>query len=142
MARVKATILCVDDHWKDLIERKALLEQNNFAVVQATAWEESLQLFLDNKVHAVVLEYQLSGMTGDAVAAMMKRLKPHIPILLLSAYGPLPEKKLRAVDAFLCKSEGSRRLVSALQALLEERSKPFFHRWLEHWKSRNNVVQP
>lgn len=142
MARVKATILCVDDHWKDLIERKALLEQNNFAVVQATAWEESLQLFLDNKVHAVVLEYQLSGMTGDAVAAMMKRLKPHIPILLLSAYGPLPEKKLRAVDAFLCKSEGSRRLVSALQGLLEERSKPFFHRWLEHWKSRNNVVQP
>jgi len=140
MPRVKATILCVDEHWKDLIERKSLLEKNSFEVLEATGWEESLQLFLDHKVHAVILDYQLSGVNGDAVAAMMKRLKPHIPILLLSAYGPLPEKKLRAVDAFLCKSEGTRRLVSALHDLLEVRSKPFFHRWLEHWKSRNPVV--
>ena len=140
MPRAKATILCVDDHWNDLIERKAMLEKNRFEVLDATSWEEGLELFLDNTVHIVILEYQLTGMTGDAVAAMMKRLKPHIPILLLSAYGPLPEKKLRAVDAFLCKSEGSRRLISGLQALLEERSKPFFHRWLEHWKSRNSAV--
>ena len=141
MTRAKATILCVDDHLKDLLQRKALLEQNDYEVVGSTGWEESLQLFLDHTVHAVILEYQLPGMNGDAVAAMMKRLKPHIPILLLSAYGPLPEKKLRAVDGFLCKSEGSRRLVSALQALLEERSKPFFHRWLQHWKNRNPAVQ-
>jgi CheY-like chemotaxis protein len=140
MPRAKATILCVDDHWNDLIERKALLERNCFEVLDATSWEEGLELFLDHTVHVVILDYQLTGMAGDVVAAMMKRLKPHIPILLLSAYGPLPEKKLRAVDAFLCKSEGTRRLVSALQSLLEERSKPFFHRWLEHWKSRNSVV--
>ena len=140
MPRAKATILCVDDHWKDLIDRKALLEKNCFEVLQATSWEESLQLFLDHKVHIVILEYQLSGMTGDTVAAMMKRLKSHIPILLLSAYGPLPEQKLRSVDAFLCKSEGTRRLISAVHDLLEVRSKPFFHRWLEHWKIRNTVV--
>jgi CheY-like chemotaxis protein len=140
MPRAKATILCVDDHWNELIERKAMLEKNGFEVLDATSWEEGLELFLDRTVHVVILEYQLTGMNGDAVAVMMKRLKPHIPILLLSAYGPLPQKKLRAVDAFVCKSEGSRRLVSALQALLEERSKPFFYRWLEHWKVRNSAV--
>ena len=141
MPRAKAKILCVDAHLQDLLQRKALLEQNDYEVVGATGWEESLQLFLDHTIHAVILEYQLPGMGGDAVAAMMKRLKPHIPILLLAAFGPLPGKKLRAVDAFVCKSEGSRRLISALQALLEKRSKPFFQRWLEHWKSRNPAVQ-
>lgn len=140
MSRVKATILCIDDHWKDLIERKSLLEQNGFQVVESTDWEESLKLFLAHTVHAVIVAYQLSGMNGDVVAAMMKRLKPHIPILLVSAYGPLPKKKLRAVDAFVYKGESKRTLISALDDLLEQRSRPFFHRWLDHWKSRNQVA--
>ena len=140
MSGPKATVLCVDDHWKDLIERKTQLEENGFAVVEISNWEESLKVFLHRTVHAVILSYQLPGMNGDMVAAMMKRLKPHIPIILLSAYGPLPEKKLRPVDAFVYKSDGTRRLVATLRELLGNRSRPFFSRWLEHWKSRNQVV--
>jgi len=140
MSGPKATVLCVDDHWKDLIERKTLLEENGFVVLEVTGWEESLKVFVDCTVHAVILDYQLPGMNGDMVAAMMKRLKPHIPIILLSAYGPLPEKKLRPVDAFVYKSDGKRRLLSTLRELLANRSRPFFSRWLNHWKSRNQVV--
>lgn len=140
MSGPKATVLCVDDHWKDLIERKTLLEENGFSVAEVTGWEEALKVFLDLTIHAVIVDYQLPGMTGDMVAAMMKRLKPHVPIILLSAYGPLPEKKLRPVDAFVLKSDGKRRLVSILCELLANRSRPFFSRWLDHWKSRNQVV--
>ena len=140
MSGPKATVLCVDDHWKDLIERKALLEENGFAVLEVSNWEESLKVFLHRTVHAVIVDYQLPGMNGDMVAAMMKRMKPHIPIILLSAYGPLPEKKLRPVDAFVYKSDGKRRLLSTLRGLLGNRSRPFFARWLDHWKSRNQVV--
>jgi len=140
MSGPKATVLCVDDHWKDLIERKALLEENGFAVLEVSNWEESLKVFLHCTVHAVIVDYQLPGMNGDMVAAMMKRMKPHIPIILLSAYGPLPEKKLRPVDAFVYKSDGKRRLLSTLRGLLGNRSRPFFARWLDHWKSRNQVV--
>lgn len=140
MSGPKATVLCVDDHWKDLIERKTLLEQNGFAVLETTGWEESLKVFLGRTVHAVILDYQLPGMNGDMVAAMMKRLKPHIPIILLSAYGPLPKKKLRPVDAFVYKSDGKRMLVATLRELLGERSRSFFDRWLDHWKSRNQAV--
>lgn len=142
MPRRKATILCIDDHWKDLIERKTLLEQSGYGVLETTGWEEGMKLFLANTVHAVILDYQMPGMNGDVVAAMMKRLKPHIPILLLSAYGPLPKKKLRSVDTFLYKSDSSTILLSTLHDLLEGRARPFFHRWLDHWKSRNQVVIP
>jgi len=36
-----------------------------------------------------------------------------------------------------CNGLISRRL---LQGVLDGRAKPFFSRWLDHWKSRNQVV--
>ena len=140
MPRLKATILCIDDHWNELIARKILLEQSGYKVFEASGWEEGMKLFLSHSMHAVILDYQLPGMNGDVVAAMMKRLKPHVPILLLSAYGPLPKKKLRSVDAFLHKSETPAMLLSSLNDLLDARLRPFFYRWLDHWKHRNQVV--
>jgi CheY-like chemotaxis protein len=140
MPRHKATILCIDDHWKELIGRKALLEQSGYEVFETTSWEEGMKFFLSCTVHAVVLDYQLPGMNGNVVAATMKRLKPHVPIMLLSAYGPLPKKKLRSIDTFLYKSDPPAILLSTLRDLLDGRPKPFFYRWLDHWKSRNQVV--
>ena len=142
MARLKKTILCIDDHWNGLIGRKMFLEQNGYQVLEATSGDEGLKLFVDHRVDAVVLDYQMPGMNGDVVAARMKQLKSYIPILLLSAYGPLPEKKLKAVDTFLTKSQGSKVLLSALQDLLTSRPKPFFHRWFDTWKGRHQGVRP
>jgi hypothetical protein len=70
----------------------------------------------------------------------MKRINSQVPIMLLSAYGPLPQSKLRSVDTFLSKSQPANILLSTLQDMLGDRSKPFFSRWLDHWKSRNQVV--
>ena len=66
---------------------------------------EGLKLFLSHSVDAVVLDYQMPGMNGDVVAAKMKRAKSYVPIMLLSAYGPLPKSKLETVDTFLSKSQ-------------------------------------
>jgi CheY-like chemotaxis protein len=79
-------------------------------------------------------------MNGDVVAAKMKSINSHIPIMLLSAYEPLPKSKLSSVDSFLSKSQPPNILLSTLQDMLGERPKPFFFRWLDHWKSRNQVV--
>lgn len=136
----RKAILCIDDHWNSLIGRKALLEQNGYEVWEATSGDDGLKLFLLQSFDAVILDYQMPGMNGDVVAAQMKRLRPQVPILLLSAYGPLPKKKLRAVDLFVHKSESFSCVLVALQDLLESRPKRFFHRWLEHWRSRNQVV--
>ncbi len=140
MSRAKATILCIDDHWSGLIGRKMLLEQSGYEVLEAIDGTEGLRLFASRPVDAVVLDYQMPGMNGDQVAAKMKRLKSTVPIMLLSAYGPLPKSKLRSVDTFVSKSQPPDTLLSALHDLLDNRSKPFFSRWLDHWKHRNQVV--
>jgi CheY-like chemotaxis protein len=114
-----------------------LLEENGYEVLEASGGPEGLKLFLSHPVDAVVLDYQMPGMNGDAVAAKMKRIKSQVPIMLLSAYGPLPQSKLRSVDSFLSKSQPPAILLSTLHDLLGSRSKPFFHRWLDNWRCRN-----
>jgi CheY-like chemotaxis protein len=137
MSRLKATILCIDDHLNGLIGRKMFLENNGYEVLEATGGSEGLKLFESHSVDAVVLDYQMPGMNGDVVAAKMKRVKSHVPIMLLSGYGPPPMRKLEAVDSFLSKSQPPNILLSALQELLNSRSKTFFSRWLDVWRSRN-----
>jgi len=132
MFQLKPTILCIDDHRNGLIGRKMLLEQNGYEVLEATGGDEGLKLFRSHSVDAVVLDYQMPGMNGDVVAVKMKRVKANVPIMLLSAYGPLPQSKLKAVDTFLSKSQPPNILLSTLQSLLDSRSKPFFSRWLDY----------
>ncbi len=136
MSRAKARILCIDDHWNALIGRKMLLEESGYEVLEATGGDEGLKLFLSNAIDAVVLDYQMPGMNGDVVAAKMKRINSHIPIMLVSGHGPLPRHKLLHVDTFLSKSQSPDTLLSTLHGLVA-RPKPFFHRWLDHWKVRN-----
>ncbi len=136
MSRAKTRILCIDDHWNALIGRKMLLEQSGYEVLEATGGDEGLKLFLRNAVDAVVLDYQMPGMNGDVVAAKMKRINSLVPIMLVSGHGPLPQHKLLHVDTFLSKSQSPDILLSTLHGLVA-RPKPFFHRWLDHWKGRN-----
>jgi CheY-like chemotaxis protein len=138
--RAKATILCIDDHWNGLIGRKMLLEKSGYEVLEATGWDEGLKLFRSRTVDAVVLDYQMPGMRGDVVAAKMKRINSRVPIMLLSAYEPLPKNKLKSVDTFLSKSQPPDVLLSTLHGLLEGQHKPFFFRWLDVWRSRNQVT--
>ncbi len=137
MSRPKATILCIDDHWKGLIARKMLLEESGYAVIEATGAADGLRLFRSRTVDAVVVDYQMPGMSGDIIAAKMKSINSRVPIMLLSAYGPLPENKLSSVDSFLTKSQPTNILLSTLKELLEGQPKHFFSRWLDHWKGRN-----
>lgn len=141
-ARLRNTVLCIDDRWNQLIARKKVLEMNGYSVLEASSGDEGLRLFRANVVDAVVLAYPLPGMNGDVVAARMKKTKAHVPILLLSPYGPLPEEKLESVDAFLTLSQESKFLVSVLQHLLISRSKPFFHRWFDLWSGRTRADKP
>ncbi len=91
-------ILCVDDEPLGLQVRKMLLEYHGYEVLTAQNGHEGLQVFAANPIAAVVLDYSMPGMTGDQVAAEMKRLKPAVKILLLSAYVDLPEEALKYVD--------------------------------------------
>jgi response regulator RpfG family c-di-GMP phosphodiesterase len=137
MSGSKGTILYIDDHRNGLIGRKMLLEDYGYEVLEATAGDEWLKLFLSHPIDAVVLDYQIPGMNSDVVAAKMKRVKSDVPIVLLSAYEPLPRRNTAPVDALLFKSRPPRILLSTLQDLLHNRPKSFFRRWMDTWRIRN-----
>lgn len=139
MSRTKATILCIEDHWKGLVARKMLLEKNGYEVLEASGADEGLKLFLSRNVDAVLLDYQMPGMNSEVVAEQMKRINSHVPIMLLLASGPLSKNKLRSVDSFLTKSQPPNVLLSRLQGLLDRQHKTFFARWLDQWKNRNQL---
>jgi CheY-like chemotaxis protein len=114
-----------------------LLEKSGYEVLEASGGDEGLKLFRAQRVDAVVVDYQMPGMNGDVVAAKMKTMNARVPIMLLSAYGPLPKSKLKSVDSFVSKSQSPDILLSTLQELLNHGHKGFFYRWLDHWKNRN-----
>ncbi len=111
-------ILCIDDEPLGLEVRKMLLEYKGYEVLTALSGPEGLKLFSANPVQAVVLDYSMPGMTGDRIAAEMKRLKPAVKILLLSAYVDLPEEALKCVDKRAVKGVAPVAFLDDLQQLL------------------------
>ena len=111
-------ILCVDDEIVGLQVRKILLERAGYKVLTAISGPLGLQLFAQQPVSAVVLDYSMPGMTGGEVALQMRTVKPQVPILMLSAYTSLPEAVTRTVDLSMTKGEGAPALLQKLSSLL------------------------
>ena len=118
MAPRPALILCVDDYESILIGWKMLLEQEGYKVLTANNWRKALQLFASQPVNEVILDYHMPGMAGDVIASRMKRMKPDVPILLLSGDLPLSEDKLALVEAFLLKTESVADFLAQVALLL------------------------
>jgi CheY-like chemotaxis protein len=122
MAHDTHLILCVDDEVVGLRVRKILLERAGYQVLTAADGYSGLELFAAQPVDAVVLDYAMPGMHGGEVAKKMRQTKPHVPILLLSAYVGLPEEVSSLVDVYMTKGEGAPALLEKLGNLLSLRS--------------------
>ena len=113
----KKTLLCVDDEIVGLGVRKIILERQGYNVLTASAGAEGLDVFHGNEVDAVVLDYYMPGMNGGTVASEMKKAKPQVPIILLSAYLQLPDAVMGNVDAFVVKGDAPEILLSKIAEL-------------------------
>jgi CheY-like chemotaxis protein len=112
-----AKVLCIDDDATNLLVRKALLQSVGYSVLTATTGVEGLNLFRHCPVAAVIVDYQMPEINGAEVAAEMKRMRPHVPIIMLSAYPDLPPDLLRPTDAYLIKGDDPSALFDALATL-------------------------
>ncbi len=111
-------ILCIDDEPKGLLVRQMVLESQGYEVLTATSGREGLELFAAHPQCAVVLDYAMPDMDGGMVAAELRKLKPEVKILLLSAYVELPESCLKLVDARAVKGASPASLLTTLRQLL------------------------
>ncbi len=111
-------VLCVDDESIGLRVRKILLESHGFHVLTANDGQQGLDLFTDNAIDLVVLDYYMPGLNGGDVAAEMRRRRPHIPIIFLSAHFSLPAQALELADAFLTKGDPPDVLIEKIHQLV------------------------
>lgn len=112
------TILCIDDEELGLEIRKMVLEREGYTVLTARDAASGLSLFETQPIDAVVLDYAMPGLDGGQVAAIMRRSKPAIPILMLSAYVTLPQEVMGLIDISATKGDGTLTLIGHLRELL------------------------
>ena len=116
----RPVILCIDDEDLGLEIRKMVLEREGFSVLTAKDGVTGLSLFdTEQHIDAVVVDYAMPGMDGGQVAAILRKRKPDIPILMLSAYVALPEEVMRVVSVSATKGDGAFTLVEKLKELLQ-----------------------
>jgi CheY-like chemotaxis protein len=113
------TILCIDDEALGLQIRRTVLEHAGYRVLTAEDGPAGLALFRGHAVDGVVLDYYMPDMDGGAVAETMRRERPEVPIMLLSAYINLPPETVALVDVTLLKGEGPLELLEKLRLMLK-----------------------
>lgn len=111
---VRKTILCIDDDDSMLGYQRELLERRGFAVLTAASGREGVQIAAACAVAAVIVDYHMPEMNGHEVAVEIRRLRPQLPIVMVSSDDAIPEHALSVVDAFVSKDEASRRLLPVL----------------------------
>ena len=108
------TLLCIHRDPAQL----SLLKENRYELVTAGSGSDALQLLMSLSVDAVVLDYELSLLQGAAVAAEMKKVKPKVPIVMLSDRLELTAGTLKSVDALVTKSDGPHFLWATVHFIL------------------------
>ena len=97
-----------------------LLQNSGYDVLTATNGHEGLRLFMTRRVDAIVLEYYLGLLDGGTVASEIKKIQPHIPILMVVDHLEVPDGALGSVDMVVAKFDGDQFLLSALRSVLTD----------------------
>ena len=101
-------ILSVDDESRVLSSRYQLLSAAGYAVLSAIDGAQALDIFGNNPVDLVLLDYVLEGVDGGVVAEAMKTHSPHIPIVMVSGI-ELPEHCMATVNGYAARETVQRR---------------------------------
>lgn len=111
-------ILSVDDEPAILHSREMLLQHEGYEVLSAPDGEQALKLFEEVSVDVVLLDYMMPGMDGGVVAREIKRRRPKVPIIMVSA-SPLAHESRTYVDYILPKGESPRVLLNTIKQLMQ-----------------------
>ena len=91
MSDVSVRVLIVED---DAALREALtdtLSTSGYAVLAAANGIEALEIFARETITVVVSDVAMEPMDGQALLAELKRRRPDIPVILMTAYGSIAQ---------------------------------------------------
>lgn len=92
---MKARILLIEDNVQNRYLAKFLLEQHGHTVTEAESGTLGLQMAAETAPDLILLDIQLPGMDGHAVAAALKRTPhlQHIPIIAVTSYAMVGDRE-------------------------------------------------
>jgi len=112
-----ATVLCIDDQTYALAARVEWLRAHGYVVFVAGSVEAALDAFLTSPIDAAFLDCHMPG--AFLVAGLLKRVRPGLPIIMLTSYCGVPCGLGEVVAACLGKGEPPAVLLEKLQAVLK-----------------------
>jgi two-component system, cell cycle response regulator DivK len=92
---VNETILIIEDNPQNMYMMRFLLEKNGFQVIGAENGMDGIALALRHPPKAILLDIQLPGMDGYAVAAeLIKHAElAHTPIIAVTSYAMVGDRE-------------------------------------------------
>ena len=92
---MKRTVLIAEDEEK----MRRILElnlQDQYRILLAKDGEDALRMFKENEVHLLLTDMRMPDRDGLSLLHEVKRLRPEIPVILITAYGTI-ESALNAM---------------------------------------------
>lgn len=88
-------ILIIDDEKNYLLILEALLEEEGYTVTALSDPAMALAYLDESEVDVVITDMKMPGMSGQDVLEHVRRNHPHIPVMIMTAFGTID----RAVEA-------------------------------------------
>jgi len=111
-------LLCVDDDSAFRQFYKSLLGSYGYDVTVAASAKQALKIFLSRKVDAVLTDLEMPEMTGAELAVRLKKMRPELPVLLVSGSSALQQPPPAGVDVTVAKGTSSTKLVDQIESML------------------------
>jgi two-component system NtrC family response regulator len=83
------TILIVDDEKNYLVVLEALLSPEGYEIMATDKAQEALRLIRESDIDLVLTDMKMPGMTGMELLEETKRIKPEVPVIMMTAYGTI-----------------------------------------------------
>ena len=118
-------VLIVEDERKIALFVQGGLKECGFVVDVVHRGDEALEVILDNRFDAVVLDIMLPGRDGLSILRILRQRSNAVPVLILTARGAISEKVEGldlGADDYLAKPFSIDELAARLRALIRRKS--------------------
>jgi DNA-binding NtrC family response regulator len=119
----KANILIIDDEndIRNLLSRIIRLE--GYQVLQAETGKKGLRMLEQEKIHLIICDVKLPDANGVEMVPHLKALSPHSEIILLTAFGAIPDSvtaiKSGAFD-YITKGDDNNKIIPLVNKAVEK----------------------
>lgn len=90
-------VLMVDDEKRFRETTRKILEKKGFDVILAEDGEQALEK-IEQKPDVVVLDIKMPGMDGHETLGRIKKIKPDLPVIMLTGHGDRPSAREALVE--------------------------------------------